>query len=72
MLNREIPVAPEKRSFSETEREILDRMVKDTAQIMSSAPLEKYMIELAQLTGYMRNKNKYPPGIYHYLAGAEV
>ena len=62
MLNREIPAAPAKLAFSETEIEILDRMVKDTAQIMSSAPLEKYTIKLAQLGGYMGNKSKHPPG----------
>lgn len=62
MLSREIPTAPAKLAFSETEREILDHMVKDTAQIMSSEPLEKYTIKLAQLGGYMGNKNKHPPG----------
>jgi hypothetical protein len=71
MLNREIPAAPAKISFSETEREILDRMVKDTAQIMSSAPLEKYTIKLAQLGGYMGNENKHPRGI-SLSGGAEV
>lgn len=62
MLSREIPAAPAKLAFSETEREILDRVVKDTAQIISSTPLEKYTIKLAQLGGYMGNKNKHPPG----------
>ncbi|MDQ9129665.1 IS4 family transposase, partial [Serratia fonticola] len=62
MLNREIPKAPAELVFTETEMKILDRMVKDTAQIMSSTPLERYTIKLAQLGGYMGNKNKHPPG----------
>lgn len=62
MLNREIPKAPAKLVFTKTEMEILDRMVKDTAQIMSSTPLERYTIKLAQLGGYMGNKKKHPPG----------
>lgn len=62
MLSREMPTAPAEIAFSDTELKILDAMVKDTAQIMSSPPLEKYTIKLAQLGGYTGNKNKYPPG----------
>jgi len=49
-------------AFSDTELKILDTMIKDTTQIMSSPPLEKYTIKLAQLGGYIGNKNKHPPG----------
>ncbi|GAJ65298.1 hypothetical protein JFPO14_contig00017-0001 [Edwardsiella piscicida] len=62
--------SPAEIAFSDTELKILDAMVKDTAQIMSSPPLEKYTIKLAQLGGYTGNKNKYPPGnivIWHGL-----
>ncbi|WP_213992278.1 hypothetical protein [Sodalis sp. dw_96] len=62
MLSREMPAAPAELAFSETEIKILDTMVKDTTQVMSSSPLEKYTIKLAQLGGYMGNKNKHPPG----------
>lgn len=62
MLSRETPKASAELAFTETEITILDTMVKDTAQISSSPPLEKYTIKLAQLGGYMGNKNKHPPG----------
>ncbi|EBJ5114188.1 hypothetical protein DV589_22630 [Salmonella enterica] len=65
-----MPTAPAEIAFSETELKILDTMAKDTAQIMSSPPLEKYTIKLAQLSGYTGNKNKYPLGnivIWHRL-----
>lgn len=62
MLSREIPRAPVELAFSDTEIKILDTMIKDTAQVMSSPPLEKYTIKLAQLGGYTGNKNKHPPG----------
>ncbi|NDL66088.1 IS4 family transposase [Acerihabitans arboris] len=62
MLSREMPAAPAELAFSETEIKILDTMVKDTTQVMSSYTLEKYTIKLAQLGGYMGNKNKHPPG----------
>lgn len=70
MLSREIPKAPVELAFSDTEIKILDTMIKDTAQVMSSPPLEKYTIKLAQLGGYTGNKNKHPPGnivIWHGL-----
>lgn len=62
MLSREIPKVPAELAFTEKEMFILDRMVKDTAQIISSPSLEKYTIKLAQLGGYMGNKNRHPPG----------
>jgi hypothetical protein len=62
MLSREIPNAPVELAFNNTEIKILDTMIKDTAQVMSSPPLEKYTIKLAQLGGYTGNKNKHPPG----------
>ncbi|WP_447878782.1 IS4 family transposase [Serratia fonticola] len=62
MLSREMPTAPAELAFSEAEIKILDVMVKDTTKIMSSPPLEKYTIKLAQLGGYMGDKNKHPPG----------
>lgn len=62
MLSREMPTAPVELAFSDTEITILDTMLKDTAQVVSSPPLEKYTIKLAQLGGYTGNKNKHPPG----------
>lgn len=62
MLSREMPTAPAELAFSDTEIKILDTMIKDTAQAMSSPPLEKYTIKLARLGGYTGNKNKHPPG----------
>lgn len=62
MLTRELPTAPAEIAFSNAEMKILDAMVKDTTQIMSSSPLEKYTIKLARLGGYMGNKNRQPPG----------
>jgi len=62
MLSREMPSAPVELAFSDTELKILDTMIKDTAQVISSPPLEKYTIKLARLGGYTGNKNKHPPG----------
>jgi hypothetical protein len=62
MLTREMPAAPAGIAFSETEIKILDTMVKDTKQVMSSPLLDKYTIKLAQLGAYMGDKNKHPPG----------
>nr|WP_241391622.1 IS4 family transposase [Yersinia frederiksenii]ULG19978.1 transposase [Yersinia frederiksenii] len=71
MLSREIPKAPAELAFTETEMIILDRMVKDTAQIMFLPSLEKYTIKLAQLGGYMGNKNRPPLEILSSGVGSD-
>ncbi|EKC7222090.1 transposase [Salmonella enterica] len=56
MLSREMPTAPAEIAFSDTELKILDAMVKDTAQIMSSPPLGK--VPSGKILTYW---TKYPP-----------
>lgn len=63
MLNRANPAAPPSAALTETEIELLDHLVKNTAQAASQRKtLSQYLIKIARLGGYLARANDPPPG----------
>jgi hypothetical protein len=62
MLNRCAARAPAQLALTQTEVELLDRIVKDTPRTTRAPPLLRSLIKLAQLGGYLARANDPPPG----------
>jgi hypothetical protein len=62
MLNRCAAHAPAQLAITQTEVELLDRVVKDTPRTAQAPPLLRSLIKLAQLGGYLARANDPPPG----------
>jgi hypothetical protein len=61
-LNRCAPDAPPQTALTQTETDLLERLVKDTARTAQAPPLSRSLIKLAQLGGYLARANDPPPG----------
>ena len=61
-LNRCAPDAPPQTALTQTETDLLERLVKDTACTAQAPPLSRSLIKLAQLGGYLARANDPPPG----------
>jgi hypothetical protein len=61
-LNRCAPDAPLQTALTQTETELLERLVRDTARTAQAPPLSRSLIKLAQLGGYLARANDPPPG----------
>jgi hypothetical protein len=62
MLNRCAAHAPAQLAVTQTEIELLDRVVKDTPRTAQAPPLLRSLIKLAQLGGYLARASDPPPG----------
>lgn len=62
MVSREYSDMPVEMALTQGECELLDNVIKDNKKTKSSAPLQKYIIKLAQLGGYLARANDPPPG----------
>jgi Transposase DNA-binding len=62
MINRCAPDAPSQVALTQAEVELLDQVVKDTAQTAQAPPLSRSLIKLAQLGGYLARASDPPPG----------
>lgn len=63
MLNRCAPTAPPTAALTETEIELLDRLVKDKGRAVPRRnALSQYLIKIARLGGYLARPNDPPPG----------
>jgi hypothetical protein len=62
MLSRSAPQATAELAFTPTEIELLERVVHDTPRNAQAPPLQRNVIRLAQLGGYLARANDPPPG----------
>ena len=63
MLNRSTSAAPASIAFTDTECQLLDHVIPDTAKIRSpKKSLSSYIIKVARLGGYLARASDPPPG----------
>jgi len=62
MLARVSPQAPAAVAFGETELHLLDHMIKDADKRRRRKTLERYLMKLAKLGGYLARTSDPPPG----------
>ncbi|UIF88406.1 hypothetical protein [Cupriavidus sp. UYPR2.512] len=62
MVHRATPRLPAEIGLTLPKMERLDQLVKDTAKTATAEPLTRYIIQRAQLGGYLARANDPPPG----------
>ena len=62
MLNRSTPRAPTSIAFTDTECQLLDRLVPDKKSRSGKKSLSSYIIKVARLGGYLARAGDLPPG----------
>lgn len=62
MVSREYSDIPAGMALTQVECELLDNVIKDNKKTENIAPLQRYIIKLAQLGGYLARVNDPPPG----------
>ncbi|CAE6812153.1 IS4 family transposase ISPye60 [Paraburkholderia domus] len=62
MISRAVPQAPPEAVFTQTEIELLDRLVQESAHTARAPPLVRNVFKLAQLGGYLARVGDPPPG----------
>lgn len=62
MVSREYSDAPTEIALKQAECEVLGNTIKDNKKTENADPLQKYIIKLAQLGGYLARANDPPPG----------
>lgn len=62
MISRAVPQAPPEVAFTQTEIELLDRLVQESARTARAPPLVRNVFKLAQLGGYLARASDPPPG----------
>lgn len=62
MVSREYSDIPAGIALTQAECELLDNVIKDNKKTENITPLQRYIIKLAQLGGYLARVNDPPPG----------
>jgi len=62
MMNRVAPDASPLVALTQTEKQLLGKLVPNTAGKRQPAPLSRYLTAVAQLGGYLARRSDPPPG----------
>jgi hypothetical protein len=62
MISRAVPQAPPEAAFTQTEIELLDRLVQESARTARAPPLVRNVFKLAQRGGYLAPASDPPAG----------
>ena len=62
MINRITPGKSAQMALTQTEIEVLDRLIKDREKTELASLLTRYLVKLAQLGGYLARASDPPPG----------
>lgn len=62
MINRSAPDVPATLALTQTETDLLDRLVIDKRNAVGSEDLSRYLNKIARLGGYLDRSHDGPPG----------